>query len=385
MRSRSARESDTPAVLVRTVHVLADHHTRGSNAELVALAERAYERVKAEGSTVEQVEAAWALCRECRYDDPAALIGVADEALELARGLPTNGPLVQALHARIIVGQSALEDVDRVLAWCDEGVALARRERNPMMLALHQGALVHSLMQCGRFADAAAVQVELDHAADVSNSPIFRWNTDVRRASFLLVQDRLDEAAAAIDAAGVLGATLGDARPAEEYATQVGILHLARDRFAELRPLLEVQAAQHQAGIWQWALALAEAHGGDLDAARARSASIELPAPAAGPPHWVWLPELATAAEVAMRCADDRLGRAVVERIEPYRHLHAVFGVTLSLGSMERPLAFGLAAAGEMAAAERALARARRSNADAGLALWVRMCGTDRLAPVRLP
>jgi DNA-binding SARP family transcriptional activator len=380
-----ARASDTPAVLVRTVHVLAGHHMRGSNAELVALAERAYERVKADGTPVELVEAAWALCRECRYDDPAALIGVADEALAVARGLPTNGPLLQALHARIIVGQAALEDVDRVIGWCDEGVELARRERNPMMLALHQGAFVHSLMQRGRFADAQVVQAELDHAADVSNSPMFRWNTDVRGASFLLVQDRLDEAAAAIEAAGVLGATMGDARPAEEYAAQVGILHLVRDRFADLRPLLEAQAAEHPVGIWQWALALSEAHGGDIEAARARYATIELPAPAAGPPHWLWLPELATAAEVAMRCADEQLGREVVERIAPYRHLHAVFGVTLSLGSMERPLAFALTAAGDMAAAELALAAARRSNADAGLPLWVRMCGIDRLSPMRRP
>lgn len=378
------RTADTPAVLVRTVHVLADHHARGTNTDLVALAERAYERVKAEGTEVELVEAVWALCRERRYTDPAALITMADEAVALARTLPGKGPLVQALHARVIVGQAALDDVHEVLAWSEEGVALARRDRNRMMLALHQGALVHSLMQVGRFTDARVVQEELDRAADASNSTIFRWNTDVRHASFLLVQDRLDEAAAAIDSAGTLGATLGDTRPAEEYAIQVGILHLARDRFADLRPLLDAQAAQHTDSIWQWALALADSHAGDLDGARRRYSSLPVPPCTTRPPHWVWLPELATAAEVAMCCGDVTLGRRLVECIVPFRHVHAVFGVTLSLGSMERPLAFALAAAGEMDAAEHALAAARRSNADAGLALWERMCGADRLSSMRL-
>jgi hypothetical protein len=281
------------------------------------------------------------------------------------------------LHARAIVGQAALEDIVRVLAWCEEGVALARRERNPMMLVLHQGALAHSLMQAGRFADAITVQSELDRAADASNSPILRWNTDVRAASFLLVQDRLDEAAAAIDAAGALGATLGDARPAEEYATQVGILHLARGRFADLRPLLDVHAAENPAAIWQWALALSEADGGDLVAARRRYGSIVWPRVGTRPPNWIWLPELAIAAEVAVRCGDARLGQELVERIAPFVDTHAVFGVTLSLGSMWRPYALALAAAGDEHGAREAMTTARTVNAAAGLALWERLSRLD--------
>ena len=43
-----------------------------------------------------------------------------------------------------------------------------------------------------------------------------------------------------------------------------------------------------------------------------------------------------------------------------------------------------LAAAGRSDDAHEAFARARRSNADAGLALWVRLCGDERLAPTRM-
>ncbi len=379
-----AAQSDTPAVLVRTVHVMADHHRRGSNAELVALIERAYERVKQAGTPGELIEAVWALCRERRYERPELLIDIADGALAMARDLPTHASLLQALHARIIVGQAALEDLDRVTDWCKEGVALARRERNPMMLALLQGATAHTLMQCGRFDAALAVQTELDRAADASNSPIFRWNTDVRNASFLLVQDRLDEAAAAIDLAGTSGAELGDARPAEEFATQIGVLHMARDQFADIRQLLQIHAANKQETIWHWAVALAEAADGDVDAASERYSAFEWPAHSAAPPHWLWLPELTIAAEVALRCDDPELGRDIVQRIQPYCRHHAVFGVTLSLGSMYRPYAFALAAAGRRGEAHAALVLARRSNADAGLAMWVRLCGEERLVRARM-
>ena len=380
-----ARESDNPTVLVRTVHVLADHHTRGTNAELVAIVERAYERVKDAGTTSELVEAVWALCRERRYEDPASLIDVADEALTLARGLASATPLLQALHARAIVGQAALEEIDRVIEWCEEGVAVARRDRNPNMLALHQGALVHSLMQCGRFDEAQLVQAELDRAADASNSRVFRWNTDVRSASFLLVQDRLDEAGIAIDRAGEFGATLGDARPAEEYASQVGILHLARDQFGSLRPLLAGQAASNDAAIWQWALALSDAVNGDLAAARHQYGTIDLPDSVGPPPHWLWLAELATAAEVALRCHDAVLGSKLATLIEPHLHHHVVFGVTLSLGSIERAVRVrtrcGRAyrpGAGR-ARASATVERRRRSGA-VGASFWRRAPAAVRMA-----
>jgi DNA-binding SARP family transcriptional activator len=376
-----ATADDTPAVLVRTVHILADHHSRDTDADLVAIVQRAYERVRAAGTGVELIEAAWALCRQRRYTDPAALIPVASEALDIARSLPTRLPLLQALHARAIVGQAAVEDPTMVVAWCEEGVALSRRDGNPMMAAVHQATLVHSLMQCGRFADARAVQADLMRAADASNSPEMKWNIDVRSANFLLMQDRLNEAAPAVDRAAAQGAVVGGTRHLEEHMAQMSVLHTARDRLGDLAPSLRSHAADFDVALWHWVAALGLAQSGDIRGAQLERAGIRWSADPAAVPHWMWLPELTVAAQVAFCCDDQDLGRRVAERIEPRLDQHAVFGgMTLSLGSMLRPYAYALAAAGKPDQALDAMRRARRANGDAGLALWARLCGDDRLA-----
>ena len=95
------------------------------------------------------------------------------------------------------------------------------------------------------------------------------------------------------------------------------------------------------------------------------------------PPHSNWLPELTIAAEYAHRSSDHELGKVIARCIEPFVHQHAVFGVTLSLGSMWRPYALALAAAGDEHGAREAMATARLVNAGAGLALWERLSRFD--------
>ena len=157
----------------------------------------------------------------------------------------------------------------------------------------------------------------------------------------------------------------------------MGVLLLARGSLPGLHHIFGSWVDQPPGEVWHWAVASGELLDPTEPAAVERVETLVANMGSPVPPHSQWLPELTIAAEYAHRSNDHELGKIVARCIEPFVHQHAVFGVTLSLGSMWRPYALALAAAGDEHGAREAMATARMVNAGAGLALWERLSRLD--------
>jgi hypothetical protein len=333
----------------------------------------AWLRDESAADRVEVVEVIWALCLDRPGHALPSRQALAQRALRVARASGNTMALLQALHACQLVGQMTLTEPDTLLAWGSEGLDLAESTGHPMMAVLMTGQIITSLMRAGRFAEARAVQaVEVGREAERPDLTV-RWAIRARSASLALVADDLALAERLVVEARGIGEPLAGGRPADEYVNHMGVLHLARGSLPGFHHLFGAWVDQSPGLVWHWAAGAGELLDPTDPVAIARREMLEVHGGDSMPPHSEWLPELTIAAEYAFRSDDHDLGKMVARCIEPFVHQHAVFGQALSLGSMWRPYALALAAAGDDRGAREAMATARLVNAGAGLTLWERL------------
>lgn len=323
------------------------------------------------------VEVVWALC----LDRPATALverrSLAERAVRVARAHGDPMTLLQALHAQQLSMQMMLVDPELVLESCAEALGIAVPTRNMMMASLVTSQQLNALMRAGRLDEvrrhqrfAVSVQAQVPDVA-------FAWATRARTASLALVDDDLDRAERLVADARGIGEPLAGGRPAEEYINHMGVLLLARGSLPGLHHVFDAWVDQPPSNVWHWAVSSGELLDRTEPMAIERLETLVANMASPVPPHSEWLPELTIAAEYAHRSNDHDLGKVIARCIEPFVHQHAVFGVTLSLGSMWRPYALALAAAGDHHGAREAMATARLVNAGAGLALWERLSRFD--------
>jgi hypothetical protein len=326
--------------------------------------------------TTDLIELIWALCLDRPGHGLPARQVLAERALRDARASGNDLALLRALHACQMVGQMLLIDPDVVLAWGAEGVELAERADHPMMAVLIETQIMNALMRAGRLAEARQAHDARAEAVDrepESHGLAMRWATRARSASLALVADDLTAAERLVLDARGIGEPLAGGRPAEEYVNHMGVLHLARGSLPGLHHVFGAWFDQPPSPTWHWAVASGELLDPTDPQAIERYENLIANMGNPLPPHSEWLAELTIAAEYAHRSCDHDLGKIVARCIEPFVHQHAVFGIGLSLGSMWRPSALALAAAGDDRGAREAMATARMVNAGAGLTLWERL------------
>ncbi|MGE0000131.1 MAG: hypothetical protein AB7U39_24695, partial [Ilumatobacteraceae bacterium] len=320
------------------------------------------------------VEVVWALC----LDKPGHALPLrhtlARRALQLARSSGDDIAVLQALQANQMVAHMMLSDPDAVVAWGTEALALASATRQPRMALLADSQILIAFLRAGRLDEARSVHERMVASQAETQDVIVNWAERARSAGFALAVDDLAAAERLIFEARAFGEPLGGDRPAQEYVNQMGVLHLARGSLPGLNRLFDAWFDQPPGPVWHWAAAPDELRVVDDDPEQADRREVlvtNMRSPV--PPHSEWLAELTIAAEYASRSSDADLAKVVAHCIEPFVHQHAVFGVALTLGSMWRPYALALAAAGDDRGARDAMATARLVNAGAGLTLWERL------------
>jgi DNA-binding SARP family transcriptional activator/tetratricopeptide (TPR) repeat protein len=376
-----AVESNDTAVLARALFVKSTVMcfwgadplaTRIEQANLVAVADAAAGAADA-ADAAEIVEVIWALCLERPSQAVRVRRTLAERALQVARASGNDLAILQGLNASQLAGQMNLTDPETVIAWGEEALDLARRTGHVMMSNLISSQLANSLMRAGRLTDAKQMNAELVQIEPTVADLAFRWANRARTASLALAADELELAERLVLEARDIGEPLAGTRPAEEYINHMAVLHLARGALPGLHHLFGSWFDQPPSSVWHWAVAPGELLDPTDPHAIERRETLVANTGNPVPPHSQWLAELTIAAEFAHRRADHDLGKIVARCIEPFVHQHAVFGVSLSLGSMWRPYALALAAAGDSDNAPEAMATARLVNAGADLALWERL------------
>ncbi|MCU1360262.1 MAG: transcriptional regulator, partial [Ilumatobacteraceae bacterium] len=322
---------------------------------------------------VELVELVWAVCLEHPGHALRARQALAERALRIALASHNDVAIIQALHANQLVGQMILTDPQVVLAWGAEALGVAFLTDQPMMAIQIRWQIMVALLRDGRIAEARAVHAQLSASEAGVTDLAFRWSVRVTDASLALIADDLVAAERLVLEARGIGEPLAGTRPAVEYINHMGVLQLARGSLPGLHHVFGAWFDQSPGPVWHWAVAPGELLDPAQPEAIERRETLATNAGSPVPPHSEWLAELTIASEYAFRSGDHELGKLLVRCIEPFAHQHAVFGAGLSLGSMWRPYALALAAAGDDRDAREAMATARLVNAGAGLPLWARL------------
>jgi hypothetical protein len=365
-----ALESNATAVLARAMFVKSAVMCSWGADDLSTRVEAAAD---AHADSLELVEIVWALCLDRPVYSLPPRQALAERALRIARASGDDEALMQALHANQLVGQMTLSDPEVVLDWGNEAMQLADRLEYQMAASLINAQLLVASLRAGRLDDALLVHARMIEQEPAVPDLAFHWASRARSAALALVTDDLVTAERLVLQARDIGEPLAGTWPAEEYINHMGLLHLARGSLPGLHHLFGAWVDQQPGPVWHWAVGPGELLDPAEPTAIERRETLVANSGNPTPPHSEWLAELTIAAEYAHRSGDHDLGKIVARCIEPFVHHHAVFGVAITLGSMWRPYALALAAAGEHRESRQAMATARLVNAGAGLVLWERL------------
>ncbi|MGQ0826419.1 MAG: hypothetical protein ACT4OX_15550 [Actinomycetota bacterium] len=294
-----------------------------------------------------------------RYD--ASEIEVAKElsthAVEIARDSGDTWAIATALAMRHTVLSSPATLRER-LALDDE-----LRELGATRSLQAQVWRVGDLLECGQLAEAddAVVHIEADSLARLE--PRARWYGALYRAMRAQVEGRLNEALELSEEARIVGEHVG-ARTAG-MSDMVQSMFVAREqrRLDGLAELMDVMADEHphQPGFLTTA-AWCRVETGHLDEARVQLA--QLAARGFVLPHTAyWLPNMRSLAEVAYGLGAADEAKQLYELLFPYRdHFVVTARVLCFWGSVEHSLGLLALTAGDLAAADDHLARARAAH-----------------------
>jgi hypothetical protein len=276
------------------------------------------------------------------YDD-RRLKAVVDEALDTARVLRDPGIFLLAANAWHFLSRFVHPAVRRDLV--DEVLEVSDRLGEPLGLQFLMYRTVDSLELGDHHAAAEAVR---DAKARVAAS---HWSYEpwvVRRTEvmFATLEGRLDEADRLGD--GFAAMTPPDGAPDAQLqlVVQTLVRRYHQGRLEELHPLVAAFAADEKAPDFaRCVLAWIEVEIGAASASVALDAALA--AARAAPRDLTWKLVLAITAEAAAglgRPAADEIARM----LEPWSSLHVITTTLTYLGAIDRYLALGAAAAGDL-------------------------------------
>ncbi|MFP5322382.1 MAG: BTAD domain-containing putative transcriptional regulator [Acidimicrobiia bacterium] len=278
-----------------------------------------------------------------------------------AAGRCADRPDVRALSALAerlaLPGPSAVEErlaIHEVML--AEAVAAGWTELEVLALVLG----VADLLEADRSEDSRRLLEALRSRLGPHHRPGFDTYLHFLDAAYALLAGDLERA----DELSTLGIAHGEAahgtNAVQAWGGEQFILAWERGTLPDLAPMTEAMVAElPDLAAWRVGYAATLVAAGDV------AAAAEVLDPLLDgdrlliPEDLLWSTAVSMLGEIAYATGDERLGRAVAEAIEPVEHRVAVSGMgAISLGHLVHHRGLALAAAGDLEAADEALARA---------------------------
>jgi len=304
------------------------HYDALADEDLIKRLEEALERIDDDALRARLLSR---LAMEIRYrpDGHATSERALDEALEHARRSGDVATRARVLEDATLVRWSAA-DPARWLDLSHELVRTAREAGDADLLFRGVVGLVTERMQ---LADRNALHREIARCFDLAE----RYPAPHQRASRTLIETARDLLAGDFESAG-RGVARSLAAEMPEVLlpamTQLYYLHLETGRLPDLEPqLLEHCEREPRRDSWKLALSRLYVEEQQLDEARVL---LDRTTPAADMPRdRLWLPTVALMAEIVAALGDRRAAKGLVDLLEPFAGLSAVYGRgTLYYGSV---------------------------------------------------
>ncbi len=208
------------------------------------------------------------LSGELMYSDrPGDRYAVADEALEVARGIADDPTTFDVLFWRSTSArrQDGLWRDDELTELMD----IARRGSDPLRLAMAHMVQVMRAIHVGDFAGAEAALATAADLADELRLPILRWLVTIVRANCVTMAGALDDAEKIVQEAFELSQATDQPDALSWYGVQLYMLRYQQARLGELTPLFTAMSESAPTLLtWHAARALAHTEAGECEQAQ---------------------------------------------------------------------------------------------------------------------
>jgi DNA-binding winged helix-turn-helix (wHTH) protein/tetratricopeptide (TPR) repeat protein len=287
-------------------------------------------------------------------DSPAEAEPRVREAVALAREAGEPEALGEALYV-LHFALAGPDHVEERRALVEELVARAElhRRRDPEVILLLDAAADALLV--GDAAEAAALREQAGALAGESPHPGPVWHLRSYDAGLALLEGRFADAERLTEAALPVGARIEHPYARPVYGGHRGLLAFERGRFEEVFQWFDPTRPMRRGAV-QWAeafLARSLAAAGRREEARARLGSLAARRFEDVPRNMRWTGTMVQIAHLAADLHDDACAEALLERLEPVAHQHAVMALPICYGGpVPRALARLLAQLGRLGEAD---------------------------------
>jgi DNA-binding CsgD family transcriptional regulator len=300
----------------------------GLDRERLAMLARAAERITEPGAERCLLLAQLALERTFSADLEARR-QLADEALEIARGLDDQRILARVLIHHLIAGWGPDDSRERA-ATAAESIAISSSlgEELDLFHGLHWRAA--ALIEQGDIGAAEGALREQEAIAARVGDPTALWLCEWAGSVLQSLRGELEQAEAAAERGLRLAEASSQPDGGSFYASAISAIRWQQGRLPELAPLL-AEALDQNPGLPSFAslVALANALGGDVDRARSILRASTAERFSSLPRDPIWMAAMATWAHAAAEIGDVESAEVIHPLLEPYRNRLASTSISI--------------------------------------------------------